>query len=74
MTETHIPSNQKEKERVEKQGGVIFSDRKGNVRLGHPVWNPVYVNMGVYFVLDLFNCKIRSPEQLVISILNVQNM
>jgi len=32
---------------VEQEGGKIVSDRSGVVRLGHPVWNSDYVNIGL---------------------------
>jgi len=47
LTKTHVPSNSEERERVEREGGVIISDRHGTYRLGHPVWNASYVNLGV---------------------------
>jgi len=47
LTESHVPSNPKERERIETVGGKILSDRLGNCRLGHPLWNPNFVNLGV---------------------------
>jgi len=47
LTESHIPSNPSEKSRVELVGGSIISDKKGTKRLGHPAWNPNFVNIGV---------------------------
>jgi len=47
LTTAHIPSNPDEKIRIEREGGIILCDKKGNYRLAHPVWNPQYVNLGV---------------------------
>jgi len=47
LTKQHVPSNPEEKERIEKEGGIIISDRTGNCRLGHPVWNSKFINIGV---------------------------
>ena len=43
----HIPSNPVEELRVKEMGGKIVSDSMGNKRLGHPLWNPNFVNIGV---------------------------
>jgi len=47
LTKKHVPSNPEEKERIEKDGGIIICDRGGNCRLGHPVWNSKFINIGV---------------------------
>jgi len=47
LTESHVPSNPSERNRVELAGGSIVSDKKGTERLGHPTWNPNFVNIGV---------------------------
>jgi len=47
ITQTHIPNNDEERKRVESVGGIIVRDRIGNYRLGHPNWNPNFVNIGV---------------------------
>lgn len=45
LTELHTLENSEEKGRVEKLGGRIIG--KSEFRLGHPLWNPSYVNIGV---------------------------
>jgi len=47
LTQVHIPSDPLETERIKNEGGLVMKDREGNMRLGHPVWNPNYVNLGV---------------------------
>jgi len=47
LTERHSTNNPEESDRVEKMGGKIISDKNGDKRLGHPVWNPNYVNIAV---------------------------
>jgi serine/threonine protein phosphatase PrpC len=44
LTNPHTPMNEKEKERIEKIGGRIVSC---GTRLGHPIWNPQLINIGV---------------------------
>eukprot|EP01118_Nematostelium_gracile_P006405 TRINITY_DN2061_c0_g1_i1.p1 TRINITY_DN2061_c0_g1~~TRINITY_DN2061_c0_g1_i1.p1 ORF type:complete len:353 (+),score=80.15 TRINITY_DN2061_c0_g1_i1:75-1133(+) len=47
LTQSHIPSNPVEKDRIERLGGSIIADKKGMTRLAHPVWNGGLVNIGV---------------------------
>jgi protein phosphatase 1L len=47
LTECHSTNNEMERKRVEAVGGIIVRDRHGAYRLGHPVWNPTYVNIAV---------------------------
>lgn len=43
LTNPHTVKNPKEKERIAALGGVIVKDQ----RLGHPLWNPHLINIGV---------------------------
>lgn len=43
LTNPHTVKNPKEKERISTMGGVIVKDQ----RLGHPLWNPHLINIGV---------------------------
>jgi len=47
ITECHSTNNVLERQRVEASGGLLVTDRVGNHRLGHPLWNPYYVNIAV---------------------------
>eukprot|EP01114_Cavostelium_apophysatum_P007301 TRINITY_DN1935_c0_g1_i1.p1 TRINITY_DN1935_c0_g1~~TRINITY_DN1935_c0_g1_i1.p1 ORF type:complete len:442 (+),score=82.78 TRINITY_DN1935_c0_g1_i1:155-1327(+) len=56
LTNAHTPKNQQERERIEREGGIIVDGR-----LGHPVWNPTLINLAVtralgnlYFKGDAF--------------------
>jgi len=56
MTEVHDPSNPQEQRRVQEEGGNIITLHKQQ-RLGHPVWNRNYVNLGVTRALGDFYFK-----------------
>lgn len=43
LTNPHTVKNPKEKDRISSLGGVIVKDQ----RLGHPLWNPHLINIGV---------------------------
>jgi len=47
LTKCHSTNNPEERLRIEQEGGKIVSDRSGVIRLGHPVWNSDYVNIGL---------------------------
>jgi len=47
LTEAHIPSNPSENSRILLDGGCILSCKNGSKRLGHPIWNPKFVNLGI---------------------------
>jgi len=57
LTKCHSTNNPDERRRVEQDGGNIVSDRTGVVRLGHPVWNSDYVNIGVTRAIGDFYFK-----------------
>jgi len=57
LTKCHSTNNPDERLRVEQEGGKIISDRTGVVRLGHPVWNSDYVNIGVTRAIGDFYFK-----------------
>jgi len=57
LTTCHSTNNPDERLRVEQEGGKIVSDRAGVVRLGHPVWNSDYVNVGVTRAIGDFYFK-----------------
>jgi len=57
LTQSHTPNNEKERKRVEEVGGVIVRDRIGNCRLGHPLWNPNFINIGVTRAIGDFYFK-----------------
>jgi len=62
LTECHSLNNEAERNRIEALGGVIVSDRRGSHRLGHPVWNPNYVNIALTRAIgDLY---FKSPEYI----------
>lgn len=46
LTESHKPDSPKEQQRVLAVGGVLVTSNK-RLRLGHPVWNPKLINIGV---------------------------
>jgi len=47
MTETHSTQNVMEIERVVGCGGKIVHDKNKIARVGHPVWNPILVNIAL---------------------------
>jgi len=57
LTKNHSTNNPDERLRVEQEGGKLISDRTGVTRLGHPVWNPHYVNIGVTRAIGDFYFK-----------------
>jgi len=59
LTISHTPSNEDEKKRVQQEGGLIITTSRQK-RLGHPSWNPNYVNIGVTRAMGDFYFK--SPE------------
>jgi len=56
LTDSHTPANSEEKIRIQSEGGVIIEGRR-EPRLGHPVWNPTYVNLGVTRAIGDFYFK-----------------
>jgi serine/threonine protein phosphatase PrpC len=46
LTISHTPDNAAEKQRIANIGGVVISTHSQN-RLGHPVWNPNLINIGI---------------------------
>jgi len=59
LTKCHSTDNADERLRVEQEGGKLVSDRTGVMRLGHPVWNSDYVNIGVTRAIGDFYFKSR---------------
>jgi len=57
LTQVHTPNNEEERKRIEAVGGVIVKDRTGNCRLGHPLWNPNFINIGVTRAIGDFYFK-----------------